>query len=121
MPPKPHSIDNYLESIPQPFRAEMQRIRSAVHTLLPNAAECISYAMPAFRYNRRILLYFAAWKEHCAIYPSGASTVDRLGEDYTPFRTGRGTLQYTLHSPMPDALLHRLILARAEDIDNGRD
>jgi uncharacterized protein YdhG (YjbR/CyaY superfamily) len=63
------SIDEYLAGVPEPARSTLNRIRSAIRSALPpEATETISYRIPAFKY-RGILLSFAAFADHCSLFP----------------------------------------------------
>lgn len=63
------TIDEYLANVPDDKRAALQRLREQIHAAVPDAVEAISYGLPAFKLHGRALLWFAAWKAHCSIYP----------------------------------------------------
>jgi hypothetical protein len=46
---KPKNIDEYLASVSDDKRAALKRLRRIFRTVVPNAEECISYQLPAFR------------------------------------------------------------------------
>jgi len=50
------SFDDYLASVPEHQRAELERIRHIVRNAVPSAQESVSYGMPAFKYRGRPLL-----------------------------------------------------------------
>jgi uncharacterized protein YdhG (YjbR/CyaY superfamily) len=45
---KPKDIDEYIAAFPPEVRAILQRIRLTIHGAAPDAAETISYQIPAF-------------------------------------------------------------------------
>jgi len=57
---KPQTIDEYLAGVNADHRDVLQKLRQTIHAVAPNAEECISYAIPAFRLNERVLVGFAA-------------------------------------------------------------
>ena len=61
MATKPQTIDGYLAGLSPENRAALQKVRRAVHAAAPDAEECISYGMPAFRLNGK-LIGFAVWE-----------------------------------------------------------
>src|SRR4051794_28659038 len=67
----PTTIDEYLARVRDDKRAALERLRATIRAVVPTAEECISYGMPAFRYEGRVLVYFAAAANHCAFYPGG--------------------------------------------------
>jgi len=42
-------IDEYLKDVPARQRAVLERLRTAIMRLVPDAEECLSYRVPAFR------------------------------------------------------------------------
>lgn len=104
----PHaSIDAYLDGVPEGQRAALQTVRETVLDVAPTAMECISYGMPAFRVNGKVICYFAAAKGHCAFYPGGL--VDRFAAELTGFSTSKGTIRFQPDKLIPDPLLRRII------------
>jgi len=53
---KPTSIDQYLAGVNDEKRAVLQRLRETILGVIPTAEECISYQMPAFRYDGKLLV-----------------------------------------------------------------
>jgi uncharacterized protein YdhG (YjbR/CyaY superfamily) len=49
MLPKFNTIDAYLKTVSAERRRALQRLRKTILTLFPQAEECISYRIPAFR------------------------------------------------------------------------
>ena len=64
----PRTIDEYIASFPPDVQKILQKIRLIVRKAAPDAEETISYRMPAFR-KKKILVYFAAFKNHIGLYP----------------------------------------------------
>src|SRR5713101_5064335 len=44
-----HEIDAYLAKVGEPHRSTLQALRQAIHEIVPQAEEVISYGMPGFR------------------------------------------------------------------------
>jgi uncharacterized protein YdhG (YjbR/CyaY superfamily) len=77
MPTTPHTIDEYLAGLSSENRAALQKVRRAVHAASPGAEECISYGMPAFRRNGKLIAGFKAAATHCSFHPMSGDTVAR--------------------------------------------
>jgi uncharacterized protein YdhG (YjbR/CyaY superfamily) len=107
------TIDQYLATQPAPARRALRQVRSTVGQAVPDAVEAISYGMPAFKLRGRILLYFAGWKEHWALYPGSGAVVALLGEALAPFEVAKGTIRFPLGRPVPGALVARIARLRA--------
>jgi len=101
-------------------RDALQKIREAIHAVAPNAEECISYGIPAFRLNGRSLVFFGAWANHCALYPGSSATLKKFRNELRDFQTSKGTLRFSPDNPLPVALVKKLVKARVAQIDNDR-
>jgi len=70
----PATIDDYLALVSEDKRAALQALRQVIRAAAPEAEECISYKIPAFRLNG-MLVGFAAAKTHCSLYAWNGSAV----------------------------------------------
>jgi uncharacterized protein YdhG (YjbR/CyaY superfamily) len=112
----PASVDDYLATLPASSRAALQRLRETVKALAPEATETISYQMPTFKLNGRSLLAYAAFKNHCSLFPMSTGVIDAHREELQPYFAGRGTLRFHPDRPLPDALLQTLVKERIMEI-----
>lgn len=109
-------IDEYLANVTPPQRKALEHIREIIKQIVPEAEEAISYEMPTFKYKRKNLIHFAAFKNHLSIFPT-PGPMSQMDESLKPYRTGKGTLQFTEDAPIPDALIKELVLIRKQTID----
>jgi uncharacterized protein YdhG (YjbR/CyaY superfamily) len=114
---KDSSIDAYLATLPADQRTVLERLRSRVAHLVPNAAETISYGMPAFTLNGHFLVSFAGWKSHCSIYPLTESFMAAHGDAVKGYGRTKGSLHFTPEKPLPDAVVDALVNARLADLE----
>ncbi len=114
----PKTVDEYLARVPPEFRATLQRLRRTIKAAAPDAEEVISYRMPAFRQNG-MLVYFAAFADHCSLFVGSATVRRRFSTELKPFMTGKGTLQFTPDRPLPARLVARIVKARVAE-NTGR-
>lgn len=112
MATKPHTIDEYLTGLSPANRAALQKLRRAVHAAAPGAQECISYGMPAFRLNGKLIAGFKAAANHCSFHPMSGDTVATLEADLARYDTSRGTVQFSARAGLPAALVRKLVKAR---------
>ncbi len=108
---KPATVDEYLAAVPDDHkRAALQKLRRTIKAALPRAEECISYGLPAFRYEGRMVAWYGAAKNHCSFYPGGV--VDACKDDLTKYETSKGTIRFTPAAPLPATLVKKLLKAR---------
>ena len=116
MAAKPTSIDAYLAKVSGEKRLALDELRKLLHALLPGAEECISYGLPAFRLDGKIVAGFAATAKGCSYYPFSGSTLATLKGSLEGYAMTAGALHFTPTKPLPRALLQKLLKARiAED------
>jgi uncharacterized protein YdhG (YjbR/CyaY superfamily) len=111
----PKDIDDYIAGLPEAVRPVMQEIRATIRQAVPGAEETISYAMPSFKLAGKVLVYFAAWKNHIGFYATPAGNA-AFQADLAPFKQSKGAVQFPLSAPMPLALIARIATYRAEEI-----
>src|SRR5512144_864922 len=111
MPAKPRTIDEYLAPLSTENRAALEKLRRAIKSAAPEAEECISYRIPAFRLGGRLLVGFGAAANHCAFYP-GAHPVKAHKEELKAYDTSKGTIRFRADSPLPASLVRKLVKTR---------
>jgi uncharacterized protein YdhG (YjbR/CyaY superfamily) len=104
------TIDAYLTTLPAEQRAALERLRRFIHKAAPRAEECISYRMPAFRLDGRMLVWFGAGAKHCAFYPG--AVVAAHASELAGYETSKGTVRFQPDHPLPASLVRKLVKAR---------
>lgn len=105
------TVDEYLARVPAEMRAALEGLREAIRSAAPEAEEVISYQIPAFRQNG-ILVYYAAFRDHCSFFVGSLAVRRRFAAELKPFASGKGTLRFTPQKPIPRALVRRIVKAR---------
>ncbi len=95
MATKPQTVDDYLAGLSPANCTALQKVRRAVHSAAPDAEECISYGMPAFRLNGKLIAGFKAAGNHCSFHPMSGDTVATLKADLAGYDTSRGTTRFS--------------------------
>jgi uncharacterized protein YdhG (YjbR/CyaY superfamily) len=121
MAAKPKTIDEYLAAVSSDKRAALEKLRKTIQAAAPQAEECLSYGLAAFRLNGRSLVAFGASASHCAFYPMSASTVEAHQSELQGYETSKGTIRFPANKPLPAALVRKLVKARiAENVGRSR-
>jgi len=108
---KPQTIDEYLAPLSPEKRAALEKLRKAIKSAAPGAEECISYDLPTFRFGGKMLVSFGAWANHCALY-AGVHPLKVHKDELTGYDTSKGTLRFNTDTPLPAALVRKLIKTR---------
>jgi uncharacterized protein YdhG (YjbR/CyaY superfamily) len=115
---KPRTIDEYLTQMQVDQRAALEKLRQAIHAVVPKAEECISYGIPALRLNGSSLVFFGAWANHCAFYPGSSATLKKFRNELRDFQASKGTIRFSARKPLPAALVRKLVKARIAENNN---
>src|SRR5204862_5930141 len=106
------SIDQYLASLDPDKRTALTKLRKAIKAAAPRAEECISYQLPAFRLDGRMLVWFGASANHCAFYPGGV--VAACKDELKDYDTSKGTIRFQADHPLPAIVVRKLVKARID-------
>lgn len=112
MKPKPTTIDQYLAPVTGQRRAALDRLRQTIRAVVPKAEECISYGIPAFRLDGRIVAGFAATKKGCSYFPFSGSTLHTLASELKNYNGTKSSLHFDPGQPLPVRLVRKLIKTR---------
>ena len=112
----PRGIDEYLAALDEPKRATLQTLRQTIRGVIPDAEECISYGLPAFRLEGKVIAGFAAFKNHLAYLPHSGSVFSALRDDLAGYTYTNGSLHFPIDKPLPKALVKKLIAVRLRQI-----
>jgi uncharacterized protein YdhG (YjbR/CyaY superfamily) len=114
----PSSVEDYLSQVPEEARAALEKLRKTIKAAAPNTTETISYQMPTFKYRGRALMGFAAFKNHCSLFPYSTKVMDSHKEELKSYDTsGKGTIRFPAGKPLPASLVKKLVKARIDEIE----
>ena len=114
---KYQDVDEYMAQLPDDRRAVMEHLRSTIRSAAaPDAAEVISYNMPAFRLGGRFLVSYEAFKHHYSLFPWSDAMVEELGEEMKPYAVGKGTIRFPADKPIPLDLVSRIVEIRNREV-----
>jgi uncharacterized protein YdhG (YjbR/CyaY superfamily) len=112
----PREIDDYLAALDEPKRSTLQTLRQTIRGIIPDAEEVISYGMPAYRLDGKVIAGFAAFKNHLAYLPHSGSLFGKLSEDLVGYECTPGSLHFRVDKPLPKALVKKLIDTRIKEV-----
>jgi uncharacterized protein YdhG (YjbR/CyaY superfamily) len=110
------SVDEYISLQAEPVAAKLAVVRSVLRKALPEAEEVISYNMPAYRFQGKVVLYFAGWKQHYSLYPAGPHLVDAFREELAGCKADKGTIRFSLSAPVPRKLISDIAKFRLSEV-----
>ena len=116
----PTSVEAYLAACEPDSRGALEHLREVIRAAAPDAVEAISYQMPAFRYRGRGLVAYAAFRDHCSLFPMSGKVMGDLRAELEPYLAGKGTLRFRVDDPIPDELVGRIVRAKIEEIESRR-
>ena len=109
------SVGAYIAAQPLPARSVLRRVRTAIRKALPGATEGISYRIPAYKLDGRMVLYFAGFRHHYSIYPATARVKRALKKELTGLVQSKGTIRFPLDAAVPTRLIARIAKLRAAE------
>ena len=112
-------IDEYLANLDEPKRTTLQQLRQTIRSVLPQAEEGISYGLPAFRLQGKVIAGFAAFKNHLSYLPHSGSVFAEMPDDVAGYVTSKGALQFPIDRPLPKALVKKLITIRLKQVSQS--
>ena len=105
------TVDGYFAALSDEKRAALTKLRKDIRAAAPNAEECISYQVPAFRLDGRMLVAYGAVARHCAFYP-GAWPIEVHKGELEAYDISKGTIRFPADKPLPSPLVRKLVKAR---------
>ena len=105
-------LDAYLANLEEPKRTTLRELRQTIHAVIPDAEQCISYGMPAFRLHGEVVAGFAAFTNHLSYLPHSGSVLSELADDIAGYVSTSGSLHFPIDQPLPRPLVEKLIEVR---------
>ena len=112
---KAATVTEYLRAVPAKPRAALQQLRKTIKAAAPGAEEVISYGMPAFKHQGRMLVYYAAFKDHCSLYPASMAVIAAHKDELKGYERSKGTIRFAADKPLPATLVKKLVKARIRE------
>jgi len=110
-------VDAYLAELDEPKRGTLDALRRSIRAVVPDAEEGISYGVPAFRVDGKVVAGFAAFKNHLAYLPHSGVVLTGLADRLSGYERTKGSLHFGVDVPLPDDLVRSLVEAKLALLD----
>lgn len=109
------SVDAYIKSFDKELQDVLQQVRATIQAAGPDAAEEISYGMPAYKIGGKPVVYFGGYKSHVGFYatPTGH---EAFAKQLSKYKQGKGSVQFPLTEAMPLKLIAAITKFRAKEV-----
>lgn len=111
----PKDIDEYIAGFPPAVQKILREIRSVIRKAAPKALESISYQIPTYKLDGKVLIYFAGFAKHVSVYPAPRDARE-FGKELAGYKGGKGTVQFPLNKAIPYDLITRIVNFRVANI-----
>jgi uncharacterized protein YdhG (YjbR/CyaY superfamily) len=105
-------VDAYLSALDEPKRSTLEALRTTILEIIPDAEQVISYGMPAFRIDGKVIAGFAAFAHHLSYLPHSGSVFDAMPQDLAGYSRSKGALRFDIDALLPKPLVEKLIAVR---------
>jgi uncharacterized protein YdhG (YjbR/CyaY superfamily) len=109
-------IDDYLAALDEPKRTTLEALRRSILEVVPDAEQGLAYGMPAFKVGGKTVAGFAAYKNHLSYMPHSGSVLASLSDEVAGYGTSKGALRFDVATPLPEALVRKLVAARLDQL-----
>jgi uncharacterized protein YdhG (YjbR/CyaY superfamily) len=111
----PETVEEYFAALPEEARAGLEELRRTIRGEAPDATERVSYRMPSFEEGGRILVWYAAFKDHYSVFPASEAVRKALGDELKPYLAGKGTIHFPINEAIPELVVRRIVEARRQE------
>ena len=115
-----NEIDDYLDALEEPKRATLSQLRDTIMAIVPDAEQCISYGMPAFKVRGKTIAGFAAFKNHLSYLPHSGSVIPKVAKETEGYTFTTGSLHFAIDKPLPKTLVKKLLAVRMDEASGKR-
>jgi uncharacterized protein YdhG (YjbR/CyaY superfamily) len=109
-----NEIDQYISNFPDEVQEILNRIRTIIKDVVPEATESMSYGMPRYKTNKKPLVYFAGYKNHVGLYAT-PSAHGQFSIELSNYKQGKGSVQFPINQPIPYELIRRIVEFKKEE------
>ena len=109
------SIPAYVAAQPKAAQGPLKKVRSAIRKAIPKAKESLSYKIPTYKIDDKVVLYFAGWAKHYSLYPCGPELAAKFKKELAPYEISKGTIRFPLSDDVPVKLIAAIAKFRAAE------
>ncbi|HEX5395025.1 MAG TPA: DUF1801 domain-containing protein [Candidatus Saccharimonadales bacterium] len=105
--PKPETVDEYIAVQPPEARKILVELRKIIKKSAPDAQEKLSYGMPYYSLNGR-LLYLGAFKAHVSLFAM-PSAVKKFQRELKGYGQTKAAIHFPFGQPLDKELVRKII------------
>jgi uncharacterized protein YdhG (YjbR/CyaY superfamily) len=109
-------VDEYLRGLSERKRRTLEALRHTILEIVPDAEQVLSYRVPTFRVDGRIVAGFAAFKDHVSYLPFSGSVLGELQDELDGYAMTKSSLHFPVDRPLPETLVRKLIAVRLAEV-----
>jgi uncharacterized protein YdhG (YjbR/CyaY superfamily) len=114
--PRYTTVPEYLDSLTPPARERIEQLRALLKSTLPETvAESISYQIIGYKLGKFPVIYIAGFAKHTGVYPITTAIQEKFQKELTPYKMGRGSVQFPHNQPLPLDLIQKLVQERLNE------
>jgi uncharacterized protein YdhG (YjbR/CyaY superfamily) len=107
------TVDAYIKAIPAKSRKAFEELHHLVIDNILGGESCMSYGMPAVKLHG-IVVYYAYWEKHMAIYPM-PSALKQFAAELDGYVTSKSTIQFPHGTALPKKLIKDIVKFRVAE------
>jgi uncharacterized protein YdhG (YjbR/CyaY superfamily) len=116
---KDTAIEKHLNKFKGDQLKTLLTLRETIREVIPQAEECMSYGMPAFSINGKVVAGFDGFKNHCSYFPHSGSVLEEIESFPEWCVVSKGTLKFPIGKKLPKSLVRKMISIRRNQIRNS--
>lgn len=109
-------VEEYITSFPQEIMVKLESLRTLIKKICPDAIESMSYGMPAYKYQKKPLIYFAGYEYHIGIYATPSANI-AFAKELSWYKQGKWSIQFPLDQSLPLDLIEKIIIFKMNEIN----
>lgn len=109
-----NDFNTFLLEQPLDQQSIIQDIHSNIMSWYPECDFSLSYSIPTYKLNKKLLIHFNVYKHHVGLYP-GPETLLKHHDLLSGYRSSKGAIQIPRQHPFPFELLKLLCDTNAKD------
>lgn len=113
------TVEDYLSSFDESQQAILRKIRALILDSHPEIVESMAYGLPAYKLNKKPLIYFGGFKQHIGIYatPKGNQAFER---QLSKYKHGKGSIQFPLKEEIPYSFIKEIVEFRITELTKSK-
>ncbi|MEP6474423.1 MAG: DUF1801 domain-containing protein, partial [Gemmatimonadota bacterium] len=109
-------VNLYLGTLPVDARKSLKKLRRDILAAAPGAVDTISYGLPSFRLEGKILVCYRAARTHCSFHPMSGQIVGQHAADLKGYETSKGTIRFEAGTQLPAGLVRKIVRSRMAEM-----